>query len=38
MTWAEFKAERELMEVVRQRLFKQIRQGDGRRTWWTVAS
>jgi cyclase len=29
MTWAEFKAERELMEVVRQRLFKQIRQGDG---------
>jgi glyoxylase-like metal-dependent hydrolase (beta-lactamase superfamily II) len=28
MTWAEFKAERELMEVVRQRLFKQIRQGD----------
>jgi cyclase len=31
MTWAEFKAERELMEVVRQRLFKQIRQGDGPR-------
>jgi len=29
MTWAEFTAERELMEVVRQRLFKQIRQGDG---------
>jgi cyclase len=29
MTWAEFKSERELMEVVRQRLFKQIRQGDG---------
>src|SRR5688500_6932376 len=29
MTWAEFKAERELMELVRQRLFKQIRQGDG---------
>ena len=29
MTWAEFKAERELMDVVRQRLFKQIRQGDG---------
>lgn len=29
MTWAEFKAERDLMEVVRQRLFKQIRQGDG---------
>jgi glyoxylase-like metal-dependent hydrolase (beta-lactamase superfamily II) len=29
MTWAELKAERELMEVVRQRLFKQIRQGDG---------
>ena len=29
MTWAEFKTERELMEVVRQRLFKQIRQGDG---------
>jgi cyclase len=29
MTWAEFKAERELMEIVRQRLFKQIRQGDG---------
>ena len=29
MTWAEFTAERELMEAVRQRLFKQIRQGDG---------
>jgi glyoxylase-like metal-dependent hydrolase (beta-lactamase superfamily II) len=29
MTYAEFKAERELMEVVRQRLFKQIRSGDG---------
>jgi glyoxylase-like metal-dependent hydrolase (beta-lactamase superfamily II) len=29
MTYAEFKAEREMMEVVRQRLFKQIRQGDG---------
>lgn len=29
MTWAEFKAERDLMEAVRQRLFKQIRQGDG---------
>jgi glyoxylase-like metal-dependent hydrolase (beta-lactamase superfamily II) len=29
MTWAEFRAERELMEAVRQRLFKQIRQGDG---------
>jgi glyoxylase-like metal-dependent hydrolase (beta-lactamase superfamily II) len=29
MTWAEFKAERDLMEIVRQRLFKQIRQGDG---------
>jgi glyoxylase-like metal-dependent hydrolase (beta-lactamase superfamily II) len=29
MTWAEFKAERDLMEVVRKRLFKQIRQGDG---------
>ena len=29
MTWAELKAERDLMEVVRQRLFKQIRQGDG---------
>lgn len=29
MTWAEFKAERELMETVRQRLFRQIRQGDG---------
>jgi glyoxylase-like metal-dependent hydrolase (beta-lactamase superfamily II) len=29
MTYAEFKAERELMEVVRQRLFKQIRAGDG---------
>ena len=29
MTWAGLKAERELMELVRQRLFKQIRQGDG---------
>jgi len=29
MTWAELKTERELMELVRQRLFKQIRQGDG---------
>ena len=29
MTYAEFKAERELMEVVRQRLFKQIRVGEG---------
>lgn len=29
MTWAEFTAEREMMELVRQRLFKQIRQGDG---------
>ena len=29
MTYAEFKAERELMETVRQRLFKQIREGDG---------
>ena len=29
MTYAEFKAERELMEVVRQRLFKQVREGDG---------
>jgi cyclase len=29
MTQAEFKAERELMEVVRQRLFKQVREGDG---------
>lgn len=29
MTQAEFKAEREMMEVVRQRLFKQIREGDG---------
>ena len=29
MTWAELKAERELMEVVRQRLFKQVRLGDG---------
>ena len=26
---AEFKAEREMLEIVRQRLFKQIRQGDG---------
>ena len=31
MSWAEFKAERDLMEAVRQRLFKQIRQGDGPR-------
>jgi glyoxylase-like metal-dependent hydrolase (beta-lactamase superfamily II) len=29
MTRAEFKAERELMEIVRQRLFKQTRSGDG---------
>ena len=29
MTHAEFKAERELMEVVRQRLFKQVLAGDG---------
>jgi len=29
MTKAEFKAERELMEVVRQRLFKQVLAGDG---------
>jgi cyclase len=29
MTRAEFKDERELMEVVRQRLFKQIREGEG---------
>jgi cyclase len=29
MTQADFKAERELMEIVRQRLFKQIRSGDG---------
>ncbi len=29
MTHAEFKAERELMEIVRQRLFKQTRSGDG---------
>jgi hypothetical protein len=29
MTQAEFKAERELMEIVRQRLFKQTRAGDG---------
>jgi glyoxylase-like metal-dependent hydrolase (beta-lactamase superfamily II) len=29
MTQAEFKAERDLMEVVRQRLFKQVREGDG---------
>jgi glyoxylase-like metal-dependent hydrolase (beta-lactamase superfamily II) len=29
MTRAEFKNERELMETVRQRLFKQIREGDG---------
>jgi glyoxylase-like metal-dependent hydrolase (beta-lactamase superfamily II) len=29
MTQAEFKAEREMMEIVRQRLFKQARAGDG---------
>src|SRR4249920_1136936 len=29
MTQAEFKAEREMMEIVRQRLFKQTRAGDG---------
>jgi len=29
MTQSEFKAERELMEIVRQRLFKQTRAGDG---------
>jgi glyoxylase-like metal-dependent hydrolase (beta-lactamase superfamily II) len=29
MTQAEFKAERDMMETVRQRLFKQVRQGDG---------
>ena len=29
MTYAEFKAERELMEVVRQRLFTKIRAGEG---------
>jgi glyoxylase-like metal-dependent hydrolase (beta-lactamase superfamily II) len=29
MTQAQFKEERELMEIVRQRLFKQVRQGDG---------
>jgi len=29
MTRAEFNAERDLMEVVRQRLFKQVREGDG---------
>ena len=29
MTKAEFKAEREMMEIVRQRLFKQVRSGDG---------
>ena len=29
MTRAEFKAEREMMEIVRQRLFKQTRAGDG---------
>lgn len=29
MTYAEFAAERELMELVRQRLFTQIRKGDG---------
>ena len=31
MTRAEFKAEREMMEIVRQRLFKQTRAGDGPR-------
>jgi glyoxylase-like metal-dependent hydrolase (beta-lactamase superfamily II) len=31
MTQAEFKAEREMMEIVRQRLFKQTRAGDGPR-------
>jgi len=31
MTQAEFKAERELMEIVRQRIFKQTRAGDGPR-------
>ena len=29
MSHAEFKAEREMMEIVRQRLFKQVRSGDG---------
>jgi len=29
MSQADFKAERELMETVRQRLFKQVRSGDG---------
>ncbi len=29
MTQEEFKAEREMMEIVRQRLFKQVRSGDG---------
>jgi glyoxylase-like metal-dependent hydrolase (beta-lactamase superfamily II) len=29
ITQAEFKAEREMMEIVRQRLFKQVRSGDG---------
>jgi glyoxylase-like metal-dependent hydrolase (beta-lactamase superfamily II) len=29
MTRAEFKAERDLMEIVRQRLFKHVREGDG---------
>ncbi len=29
MTRAEFKAERDLMEEVRQRLFKQVREGEG---------
>jgi hypothetical protein len=29
MTRAEFKAERDLMEEVRARLFKQVREGDG---------
>jgi cyclase len=31
MSKAEFKAERDMMEVVRERLFKQVRQGDGPR-------
>jgi glyoxylase-like metal-dependent hydrolase (beta-lactamase superfamily II) len=31
LTQAEFKAEREMMEIVRQRLFKQVRSGDGPR-------
>jgi hypothetical protein len=38
MTWAEFEAERDLMEAVRQRLFKQIRQGDGPQDMGTAAS